>query len=113
MLERWSLASDEPTTLSNATLLDVEGGWSAVVRIPRTAGDEEFVLERRVGESEAVLERVHPVPGLVGEVEVERRRLRHAGALAREHWQILDPPDRQYPGSRHRNDAAAVLRSDG
>jgi aspartate/methionine/tyrosine aminotransferase len=28
-----------------ATVLPVEGGWSAVVRIPRTAGDEEFVLD--------------------------------------------------------------------
>lgn len=28
-----------------ASVLPVEGGWSAVVRIPSTAGDEEFVLD--------------------------------------------------------------------
>jgi alanine-synthesizing transaminase len=28
-----------------ASVLPVEGGWSAVVRVPRTAGDEELVLD--------------------------------------------------------------------
>src|SRR5436190_951564 len=47
----WSIRTTPPAPSSRrivcgaAELLPVEGGWSAVIRIPRTMSDEDFALD--------------------------------------------------------------------